>query len=112
MKTRIIEHRLSKRFRLRAYYSRSDYREPDISLEECDPHVSDGWVEVASDHPPLRVRSRMFYDIESITRLDDTELGDDKIPGRTFKLHFDTGESLTVHNAAIAESEAEIASVN
>jgi len=112
MKTRIIEHRLSKRFRLRAYYSRNDSREPDISLEECDPHVSEGWVEVASDHPPLRVRSRMFYDIDSITRLDGVELNDDKLPGEPFKLHFDGGETLTVHNAAIAESETELGPVS
>jgi hypothetical protein len=112
MKARIIEHRLSSRYRLRAFHSRGDHYEPDVSLEECDPHVSDGWVEVTSDYPPLRVRSRMFYDVESITRLDDVKLNDDELPGEPFKLHFDNGGSLTVHNTIIAETEAEATPVS
>jgi hypothetical protein len=43
MKARPIEHRLSKRYQLREYYSDTGYHEPDVSLEECDPHISEGW---------------------------------------------------------------------
>jgi hypothetical protein len=50
----------------------------------------------------------MFYDIESITRLDSGERNDGKLLGESFNSHFGGGETLTVHNAVIAEFEAEI----
>jgi hypothetical protein len=112
MKVRIVEYRVdprqSKPVSMRPG-SVSQLSTRDDPLEYYDPSVSEGWVELLAVAEPVKTRSRMFYGVDSITDIDagDLEEGED-VPGRSFRIRFEDGDSLDVHNTIIAESEAEI----
>jgi hypothetical protein len=113
MKVRIVEYRVdprqSKPVSMRPG-SVSQLSTRDDPLEYYDPSVSEGWVELLAVAEPVKTRSRMFYGVASITDDVDGDLEEDgeDIPGGSFRICFENGDSLDVHNTIIAESEAEI----
>jgi len=110
MKIRIVEYRHDPRQEGLTGSMKSsnlkvcEYEDP-LSYE--DPHVTEGWVHLLVAEEPLKCRARMFYNVESVTQVSD-EMDNANLPGQSFELKFDTGETLTIHNTVLAESEAEV----
>lgn len=109
MKIRIVEYRYGMWRRFMGAGPDVDEVDEDDLLTQFDPHPTEGWVHISADGKPLSARSRMFYDVEEVSELPaPEEYSNERTPGRAFEIHFDSGESLTVHNTIIAESEAEV----
>jgi len=113
MKLRIVEYRYGMWRRFMGFGPDVTEVEEGDLLTQFDPHPSEGWVHISADGDPLSARSRMFFDVDSVSGPSEPEVYDEeRVPGRSFEIHFDSGESLTVHNTIIAESEAEVAPVS
>ena len=114
MKVRLVEYRVRPNRGIQKSGREKKLASYDNPLDYTDPGVTDGWQPLAVSET-LEIRSRMFYNVEAISKGEhDKEIHqasterEFSVPGRPIELHIRSGGSIQTASAVIAETEEEI----
>jgi len=114
MKIRIVEYRRAPRLpRSRSAPKVTDKKpaEVDDPLSVYDPGCAEDWQAVRFGNEWLKLRSRMFFGVESIESIA-AEYPNPDVPGNSFEMRFRDGQSVSFHQVVIAESHAETTAIS